>query len=218
VPLENVDLASLQKDYTMHFTTLHMCILTAVSFMSLATMAMPTDHIPVENIVPRESTVLDDTLATVSVNRDLDFARAPKGTSTTRLSRRIVVFTSSTDDDYCSETDPTETFGSDAPLAADCDAIREHMETIDGYFTVSPGDFNPSTGWATIASSGTCSFGIKFQLPADTKQVVIGTNDVHFYIEGYLPDAQNGKIKAIGTISCNNNLQLLYLYWGMIHS
>ncbi|OIW26232.1 hypothetical protein CONLIGDRAFT_646417 [Coniochaeta ligniaria NRRL 30616] len=180
-------------------------------------MALPSKYASVENMVPRKFTAPDGPLATVYVNRNLDFAPVPRGTATTRLSRRVL-FTTGSADDYCSETDPTETFGADAPLAADCDAIRKHMETIDGYYTVSPSDFNPSTGWATIASSGTCSFAIKFQLSADTKKVVIGTNDVHFYLQGYLRDAQNGRIQAVGTISCNNNLELLFLYWGMIHS
>lgn len=202
----------------MQFSTFHTYIFAAMSCISTPTMALPTEHVAVEHLVPREPTGPDGTLATVYVNRDLDFVRAPKGTATTQLSRRAVLFTPSTADDYCSETDPTEAFDSDAPLAADCDAIRKHMETIDGYYTVSPGDFNPSTGWATIASSGTCSFAIKFQLSADTKKVVIGTNDVHFYLQGYLRDAQNGRIKAVGTISCNNNQELLFLYWGMIHS
>lgn len=184
----------------------------------MPTMALPTEPKPVENILPREFTSPDGTLATVYVNRNLDFIRAPKGTATTQLSRREVLFSPGNVDDYCSETDPTETFGSDAPLAADCEAIKKHMKTIDGHYTVSPGDFNPSTGWATIASSGTCSFAIKFQLAADTKTVVIGTNDVHFYLQGYLRDAQNGRINAVGTISCNNNSELLFLYWGMIHS
>ncbi|KAJ9156822.1 hypothetical protein NKR19_g4138 [Coniochaeta hoffmannii] len=182
-------------------------------------MALPTDHHnPVENMIPRQFTAPDGTPSTVYVNRNLNFISSPDSTASTKLSRRTVQFTPGTRNDYCSETTPDETFGSDAPLAADCLAIKDYMETIRGHYTVSPGDFINKSGWAVIASSGTCSFGVKFQLAADTKQVVIGTNDVHFYINGYARDARGGKIQAVGTISCNNDGQLLLLFWGMIHS
>jgi hypothetical protein len=202
----------------MHFTTLHTCALAALSCMSLSIMALPMEHTPVENMVPRLVTAPDGTLSTVYVNRNLDFVSAPKGTATTKLSRREILFTPGGRDDYCGETTPDETFGSGAPLAADCLVIKNHMETVNGYYTVSAGDFKTPTGWATIASSGTCSFAIKFQLTADITKVVIGTNDVHFYINGYARDAKNGRIEAIGTTSCNNDGQMSDLFWGMIHS
>ena len=204
----------------MHFITLHAHMLAALSCLSLPSMALPTEHLaPVEHMIPRQFTAPDGTPSTVYVNRNLDFTSAPDGTATTKLSRRTIQFTSGTRNDYCSETTPDETFGSDAPLAADCLAIRDYMETIRGHYTVSPSDFSKSSGgWAVIASSGTCSFGVRFQLAADTKQVVIGTNDVHFYIGGYARDARDGRIRAEGTISCNNDGETLLLFWGMIHS
>lgn len=203
----------------MHFNSIYSYILAALSCMSLPTTAAPTDRFSEDNMVHRTVTTADGTLATVYINRNLDFVTAPKGTASTQLSKRLAFTPGNVSNyDYCSETDPNESFGSDAPLAKDCEAIKTHMEQGDGYYTVAPKDFKKSTGWATIASSGTCSFAIQFQNPADTKQVVIGTNDVHFYIQGYVGDAQNGKIKAIGTISCNNDQKLLFLFWGMIHS
>jgi hypothetical protein len=201
----------------MYLTTILTRAFSGLACTSMVAMALPLDTIPIDNMVAREFTASDGRLTTVHVNRALDFVAVPKGTASPRLSPRLS-FTAGRDDDYCSETDPTETFGDDAPLASDCTAIKNYMETITGYYTVSPSDFNTPSGWAIIASSGTCSFGVKFQLPADTKTLVIGTNDVHFYVQGYVAHAQNGRIKAVGTISCNNNREVLYLFWGMIHS
>jgi hypothetical protein len=168
-------------------------------------------------MVPRYPTAPDGTLSTVHINRNLAFTSGADGIPTTKLSRRAIVFSSGGRDDFCSETIPEESFGSDAPRATDCRAIKNYMETIDGHFTVQPGDFSKD-GWAIIASSGTCSFGIKFELLADTRQVIIGTNDVHFYINGWLGDAKHGKLRAVGTITCNNDGDEMILNWGLIHS
>ena len=193
----------------MHFT-LHN-ILPVLASLSMLGTALPTEHF---NLVPRAGTSL------VYFNRDLDFTVGP---ATTRLSRRkiLVPFTADLPDDYCSETSPSFTYGSDAAQAADCVAIQNEVAARDGYFTISPSNFDGAKGgWATIATSGTCSFAIKFQLAKDTKKVVFGTNDVLFYIRNYVRNAQNGKIRAEGTISCSNGVDngLLFLYWGMIHS
>lgn len=200
----------------MHYTPLHTCVFTALSCMSLPTMALPKVY---SDMSPRHVTTPDGTLSTVYINRNLDFVSAPGGTATTKtkLSRRVV-FTSGGRDEYCGETTPDETFGPDAPLAADCLAIKDYMDTIDGCYTVSPRDFNESTGWATIASSGTCVFAVKFDIAADAQTVLIGTNDVQFYIGVYARDAQDGRIEAVGGIACNYDGQVLLLDWGMIHS
>lgn len=196
----------LQKYYAMHFTTLHAYFLMVLSCVPMSAMALPKAY------------AHGSTLSAVHVNRNLGFVNGPKGTATTKLAGRGVVFTSGGRDDYCGETTPDETFGPDAPLAADCLAIGAYMETIDGYYTVSPADFDGSSGWVTIASSGTCTFAIKFDVAADTQTVLIGTNDVQFYINVYAPDAQDGRIEAAGGIACNYNGQVLLLDWGMIHS
>ncbi|KAB5511733.1 hypothetical protein GE09DRAFT_1163936 [Coniochaeta sp. 2T2.1] len=200
----------------MHLT-LHNYVLPVLGCMSMLGMALPTEHF---NLVPRAGT------SPVYINRDLEFTSAPQGSATTRLSRRkvLVPFTSDNlNDDFCSETSPNFSYGSDAALAADCVAVQNEIATRDGYFTISPSNFDAATGWARIATSGTCSFGVKFQLAKDTKRVIFGTNDVLFYIKNYVGNAQNGKIRAQGTISCSNdiggeNSGLLLLFWGMIHS
>lgn len=193
----------------MHLTSLFSLAFVALSGLPYGTLAQ-------ENMAPREFTKTDGTLSTVHVNRDLEFVHTARASPSSQVSKRVTFKPGY--DDYCSETNPTNTYGADAPLSADCTAIKQYMETITGYYTVSPNDFSQSTRWATVVSSGTCRFAIQFQIAADTKTVVIGTNDVHFYVQGVLPYAQNGKIKSTGAISCYNNGTMAILNWGMIHT
>ncbi len=133
-------------------------------------------------------------------------------------------FTPNAVDDYCGETTPTESFGSATPLASDCSAIAATMAAQNGVFTILPSDFANSTassdgsGWATIAQSGSCAFAVQFQEKANVTTVLLGTNDVRFYIDSYVQDAQDGHIQVSGPIACFNGLNLVDLNWAMVHS
>ncbi|KAK3935407.1 hypothetical protein QBC46DRAFT_323473 [Diplogelasinospora grovesii] len=180
------------------------------------------------NLIPREVALPDGTLATVNENKGLMFTarqdqphRAARSSS---LDKRMT-YTKGGRDDYCGETTPQETFGPATPLASDCLSIAyAYAYPTDGFWTITPSDFNSTVDgldgeWATIATSGTCAFKVKFQEPP-AQTLYFGTNDLRFYIQTYVGDAQDGHIQVWGNIACNNNQPtVLFLNsWVMTHS
>jgi Pathogen effector len=153
----------------------------------------------------------------VSLNPALKFTRKEPA-KTGKFTKRVS-FNVNGNDNWCGETDPWYDFGSTAPLASDCAQVANWWTyTSDGYWTLQPSDFSPSTGWAKVATVGTCSFAVKFQVSSQTTTTWIGTNDVHFFVTQVEPYAQNGKLGAQGTTSCYNGATALDLLWGLIHS
>ena len=120
--------------------------------------------------------------------------------------------------DYCGETTVSESFGPDAPLASDCDALAAAMTARPGVFTLEPSDFAGEDGWATVVSQGTCAFAVQFQERANTTKALLGTNDIRFYVDTYARDAQDGRIQATGPIACFNGDEIVDLNWAMTHS
>lgn len=179
------------------------------SFLT-TTMAMPS--------VPRphfEQSL--NTRDSVNINSDLVFSPVAR-TPSPRTSKRVS-FTTGGQVEYCGESDPTESFGEEAPLQADCDAIgRSAAEGTPGFYTLRPEDFDPATGWCKIATKGTCSFAVRFQVASQRQTAWIGTQDVHFYIQRYVLDAKDGRIGAVGTMACYNGTpgKIIYLEWGLI--
>lgn len=155
----------------------------------------------------------------ISINPALKFTRYATPDERIRPSKRTPTFTSKGRQDYCGETDPWFAYGPDAPLAADCKALASSWDGIGaGFYTLSPGDFDPATGWAKVVSHGSCAFGVKFQLPADTTTALIGSNDIRFYTATYVGNARDGRLKATGTIGCYNGQKIIDLLWGLIPS
>ena len=58
----------------------------------------------------------------------------------------------------------------------------------------------------------------QFQEKANVTTVLLGTNDVRFYIDTFVQDAQDGHIQASGPIACFNGLKVVDLNWAIVHS
>jgi hypothetical protein len=155
----------------------------------------------------------------VAFNPALHFTR-DSPSSPLRLLRRLA-FTLGGTQDYCGETFPTSTFGAAAPLAADCAGIAAAVTSTPGFFTLEPADFANATtdGWATLVSRGTCAFAVALQEHGGNGAPArLGTNDIRFYIQSYVGEAQGGRIQSVGGISCYNGDKLVPLNWAMLHN
>jgi hypothetical protein len=173
-------------------------------------------------MVPRQFTRADGSQATVYINPSLNYVRSealPSTSISKRSFKRSLSYLAGDRDQYCGETVAAEVFGASAPQASDCNAIAQYMTTLQtGYFVVEPADFDPGTGWCKVASSGSCSFAIKFQIAGDTTTALVGKSDIWFYISTTTRDAVAGRIGATGSISCYNGATLIDLTWGLIGS
>lgn len=185
-----------------------------VLFLSLLATALARPSLPSSNNVRTLSTP-----ESAIINANLEFTPVARSSSkTSKISKRLT-FTAGGRTEYCGESNPIENFGSDAPLQADCDSIASTVAAgTPGFYTLNPGDFNSADGWCKIATKGTCAFAIRYRDPAKRETTYIGTQDVHFYIQRYSQDAQNGRIGAVGSISCNNDTagKFLFVEWGLI--
>jgi hypothetical protein len=154
----------------------------------------------------------------VRINPLLKWTRESSSSSASSALSKRLSFTPGGRTDYCGESGADEDFSESAPLASDCEQIASYMDSHEGFYTISPSDFDPATGWARIVTSGTCTYAVRFLVPADTTTALMGSNDIRFYIRMVTRDAQNGRIGATGGIACYNGNTIILLGWGLIHS
>lgn len=166
-------------------------------------------------LVPREFTLADGTKSIIYENRAIRFVEASSAPPAPHLARRLSYHTYTPPNgrnDYCGESNPNLSFGPTAAQASDClaiaDAYTESINTggVKAYWIATARDFaNAPGGYLTLASHGTCKFPIKINEGQPLQTVYFGANDLRFYIRGAVQSAQNGKIEALGSVSCNNN-------------
>lgn len=189
----------------------------AILLLSLLAPALARPSTTPKSIHSRDSDIPKAASRAVHVNAELEFS-SPNPSS--NLIKRFT-FTAGGRNEYCGESNPTEDFGPGAPLQADCAALGQSAASATpGFYTLHAADFDAATGWCTIATSGTCSFAVRFQRreEADTEVAMIGTHDVTFYVQRYILDARDGRIGAVGTMACYNGTpgKMLLMEWGLI--
>ncbi|OHE92688.1 hypothetical protein CORC01_12022 [Colletotrichum orchidophilum] len=171
-----------------------------------------------DTMVPRTFANADGITSKIRMNRNIKFTQASEGTRPVRLSKRFPF--SSGRDEWCGELaeDPATDFSASAPLAADCQALATSLSSQNGFWTLQPGDFS-SNGWATVVSSGTCSFAVRYADSGSAANPMnVGTNDIRFYTTRYGVLTQDGKLGLQGTVQCYNSQKMLFVTWGLIHS
>jgi Pathogen effector len=216
-------------DFNQIYTVFEMPSLTlrvlAQAIIGLAATALALPHASTvghpSDLVAREVQLRDGSFATIHENRNLAFTtRGPSGTTepSSPLDKRFN-YTNPGYPDYCGEATAIETFGDSAPLASDCETIAQtYAFPVSGFWTILPEDFAAAPGGqVTIASSGTCKFAVR-SLNDPVIFAHFGTNDLHFYIQSCVGDAQNGRIQALSDIACSNGVTAsVGLEWKMSH-
>ncbi|KAF4774205.1 hypothetical protein HER10_EVM0010106 [Colletotrichum scovillei] len=198
----------------MHISAKSILGLVTFGLLSVANASVQDSQL----MVPRTFTNADGTTSTIRMNRNIKFTQGSEGTRPVRLSKRFPF--SSGRDEWCGEMaeDPATDFSASAPLAADCQALASSLSSQNGFWTLQPGDFS-SNGWATVVSSGTCSFAVRYADSGSAASPMnVGTNDIRFYTTRYGVMAQNGKLGLQGTVQCYNSQKMLFVTWGLIHS
>ncbi|KAM0326558.1 hypothetical protein ACHAQA_006427 [Verticillium albo-atrum] len=121
--------------------------------------------------------------------------------------------------EFCGEVavTPTPDTSAKAPLAADCNRIAEHMANGQGSYAFAAADFKHD-GWAWVAAKGTCTFAVRFDTAAARTKLLVGTNDVRFYISSSLRLAKNGRLGVKAGVTCFNGEASKGITWGLIRS
>ncbi|RXG46695.1 hypothetical protein VDGE_08248 [Verticillium dahliae] len=121
--------------------------------------------------------------------------------------------------EYCGEVavTPTPDTSSAAPLAADCSLIADDVGARQGAYTFAAADFKHD-GWAWVAAKGTCTFAVRFDTAAARTKLLVGTNDVRFYISSSSWLAKNGRLGVKAGVTCFNGEGQKGITWGLIRT
>ncbi|KAG7138817.1 hypothetical protein HYQ45_004070 [Verticillium longisporum] len=121
--------------------------------------------------------------------------------------------------EYCGEVavTPTPDTSCAAPLAADCSLIADDVGARQGAYTFAAADFKHD-GWAWVAAKGTCTFAVRFDTAAARTKLLVGTNDVRFYISSSLRLAKNGRLGVRAGVTCFNGEGQKGITWGLIRT
>jgi hypothetical protein len=128
------------------------------------------------------------------------------------------------EDDYCGEANPQYSYGSSAPLAADCRAMYQ-AHPGPGYWAISAGetDYNADR-WARLAASGTCAFEVRLSHEQENNKVDFrfGTNDLSFYVKAHAKESQakDGRVSVMSGVWCSRKPAdgKVAVDWRIVHS
>jgi hypothetical protein len=129
--------------------------------------------------------------------------------------------------DYCNEAVPRYTYGPNAPLVTDCQAIPVANPGL-GYWAVSGAEQTAKGAerWVRLAASGTCAFEVRMDPEATdvAGDFRFGTNDLGFYIRSHAGqgDAQDGRLEVRAGVWCHTTRaaggKMVEVNWRVVHA
>ncbi|KAM0284001.1 hypothetical protein ACHAQH_002196 [Verticillium albo-atrum] len=158
-------------------------------------------------------------LALLASASAIDTSLIPSVISRRALDYRHPAYTAGGRFEYCGEVavTPTPDTSAAAPLAADCSLVADHMTAGQGSYSFAVSDFKHD-GWAWVAAKGTCTFAVRFDTAAARTKLLVGTNDVRFYISSSLRLAENGRLGVKAGVTCFNGEAQKGVTWGLIRT